>query len=59
MKMKKFKINYLSLISAVLLLIFALVFAKIIPGGKTLQLVIIIVMFAILLFMRFFKKRKN
>jgi len=57
--MKKYKINYFSLAAGVLLFVFALVFAKIIPGGQTLQYIIIIVMFALTLIARFFKLRKK
>jgi len=55
--MKRYKINYLSLTAAILLFIFALVFAKIIPGGKILQDIIIAVMFAVVLITRFYSKK--
>ncbi|MFK5889228.1 MAG: hypothetical protein QM486_00680 [Flavobacteriaceae bacterium] len=57
--MKRYKINYLALTSGLLLLIFALVFADIIPGGETLQYIIIIVSFTLSLISRFFKLKKK
>jgi len=55
--MKKYKVNYYALASGILLFIFALVFAKIIPGGETLQYVIIIVSFVLAMVARFYKKQ--
>jgi len=55
--MKKYKVNYYALTAGILLFIFALVFAKIIPGGKILQYIIIVVMFAVVLITRFYSKK--
>jgi len=57
--MKRYKINYIALTSALLLLIFALVFAKIIPGGDTLKYIILILMTSIALISWFLKPKKK
>jgi len=57
--MKKYKVNYYALTAGILLFIFALTFAKIIPGGETLQLILIILMFSLALISRFFKPKKK
>jgi|FLOH01.1.fsa_nt_gi hypothetical protein len=58
--MKKYKINFLSLVSAIFLFVFALVYAEIIPGGSTAQYVIVFLSSLLILInlsIKVFKKR--
>jgi len=57
--MKRYKINYFSLSGGILLFLYALVFAKIIPGGDTLKYIILILITSIALISWFIKPKKK